>query len=92
LELRVQLLQGLGPCSSRFQKQLRQILLDMRLHRESTESILQMVSRLLEKSEVKDCQIFLSNVEKVAFDPRLAPQHSEAFVYFLKRAQKLTKA
>lgn len=92
MELRLELMQGLDACSLRFQEQLRQILLDMRLYREPTDSILRMVIRLMERTNTENRQIFLNNAERVAFDPRLAPEHSEAFVHFLTRMQQLSQA
>lgn len=92
MELRLELMQGLESCSLRFQEQLRQILLDMRLYREPADSILHMVMRVLERTEAQNCRFFLSNAERVAFDPRLAPEHSKAFVHFLKRMQRLSRA
>jgi len=91
MELRMELMRGAEGTSLRFRDQLRQILMDMRLYQEPTESILRMVARLLERTETTNRLLFLDNVERVAFDTRLAPEHSEAFIEFLKYLQKLSK-
>lgn len=91
MELRMELMRGAEGTTLRFRDQLRQILMDMRLYQEPTESILRMVARLLERTETNNRLLFLENVERVAFDTRLSPEHSEAFIEFLKQVQKLSK-
>lgn len=91
MELRIELMRGTEGTSLRFRDQLRQILMDMRLYQEPTESILRMVTRLLERTEADNRRIFLDNVERVAFDTRLSPEHSDAFIAFLKGTQKLSE-
>lgn len=88
-ELRLELLKGLEATPLSFRQRLLQILLDMRLHHESTESILRMVARLVDKADEKSYQLFLENTQRVAFDTRLAPHHSDAFIHFLRRIQQL---
>jgi hypothetical protein len=90
MELRLELMRGSEGASLRFREQLRQILMDMRLYQEPTESILRMVSRLLERTDAANRRLFLDHVERVAFDTRLAPEHSDAFIAFLKAVQKLS--
>lgn len=92
MELRMELMRGTDGTSLRFREQLRQILMDMRLYQEPTESILRMVSRLLERTEASNRRIFMDNVERVAFDTRLAPEHSDAFIAFLKGIRKLSNS
>jgi hypothetical protein len=92
IELRMELLKGLQQASPRFQEQLKQILLDMRLHMESPDSLLRMIGRLMEKTDQQSCQLFLRNVERVAFDIRLSTDYHDAFLSFLKAMLEKRKA
>ncbi|MFP4088788.1 MAG: hypothetical protein ACLFUB_08190 [Cyclobacteriaceae bacterium] len=87
LELRIELLGQLEGCSLHFKDRLRQILMDMRLYQESWEALLSMVSRLMQRADFESQVIFLANVERVAFDTRLAPQYTTPLVTFLKEQQ-----
>jgi hypothetical protein len=87
-EVRLELLRDLENTSLLFQEKLRQILLDMRLQHETLESLLKMIFRVLENTDSKSMQLFISNVERVTFDTHLSPINSKPLVSFLKRLQR----
>jgi hypothetical protein len=58
--------------------------MDMRLYHESLETLLSMISRLMPQADQPSKMIFLENVERIAFDIRLAPQYTTPLIAFLK--------
>lgn len=88
VEIRLELMKHLDQATPHFQERLKQILLDMRLQHESLDSLLKMIFNLLEHSDAQSLDLFVTNVERVAFDPRLSPTDSDPLISFLKRIQR----
>ncbi|WPP51279.1 hypothetical protein [Catalinimonas niigatensis] len=88
VEIRLELMRYLDHASLHFQEKLKQILLDMRLQHESLDSLLKIVFSLLENTDSRSIQIFICNVERVAFDTNLSPKSSEPLISFLNRLQR----
>lgn len=88
-EVKLELLRHIENTSLVFQEKTKQIIFDMRLQYETLESLLKIIFHIVKNADIKSRQIFINNVERVTFDPRLSSQMSSHLIEFLRKAQRI---